>query len=141
MSQSSQLLLPVIILVAWTLVMWLWMYATRIPAIVATGLKLDPRVPTAELMSQLPPRVRWKADNYNHLLEQPIIFYVVVLCLVVLEATSDINVLLAWAYVMLRVFHSLVQVLVNNIMYRFILFILSNIPLLVLTAQAFLALN
>lgn len=68
---STAMLGAVIALVAWTHVMWLWMYATRIPAIVAAKMALDPQAPRGEQMAQLPARVRWKADNYNHLVEQP----------------------------------------------------------------------
>jgi hypothetical protein len=71
---TSAIVAPVIALAAWTHVMWFWMYATRIPAIFAAKMKLDPNVPKGQLMATLPPRVRWKADNYNHLFEQPTVF-------------------------------------------------------------------
>src|SRR5438093_525944 len=65
--QASPLLGPVMALVLWTAVMWFWMYATRIPAIVGMKMRMDPNAPRGEQMSQLPAKVRWKADNYNHL--------------------------------------------------------------------------
>ncbi|USD35767.1 MAPEG family protein [Ferrimonas sp. SCSIO 43195] len=76
METHSPLLLPAAVLVAWTLVMWLWMYATRIPAIQRAKMRLDPDAPRGQQMAELPAPVRWKADNYNHLLEQPLLFYV-----------------------------------------------------------------
>jgi hypothetical protein len=131
--EHSPVLTPVVVLIAWSLVMWLWMYATRIPAIRRAGVRLDPEVPPRTLMEQLPARVRWKADNYNHLMEQPTLFYAVALVLAMGDAGSGLNVIFAWFYVVLRIVHSLVQALVNNIALRFGIFVLSTIPLFGLT--------
>lgn len=142
MAISEQLLGPVIALVAWSMVMWVWMYATRLPAMFAMKMKPDPNAPRGEQMAQLPPAVRWKADNYNHLMEQPTIFYAVVIALALLGETSQVSLWSAWIYVGLRVIHSVVQAMVNKIEVRFLLFVLSNFPLFVLTwcaAAAFLA--
>jgi len=136
MNLDTQIILPVLVLVAWSMVMWLWMYATRIPAVRMAKMRLDPTLPKGEQMAQLPPSVRWKADNYTHLMEQPTIFYALVLSLAFMGEGSGINVTLAWSYVLLRVIHSLVQVLVNKIEVRFLIFVLSNIPLLWLTVNA-----
>jgi hypothetical protein len=133
---NTALLEPVVALVAWSMVMWIWMYATRIPAILAMKMKLDPNAPSGAQMATLPPHVRWKADNYNHLMEQPTIFYALVLALAVMGNTTEINLVLAWAYVGLRVVHSLVQALTNKIEARFALFVLSNAPLFGLTYGA-----
>ena len=124
---------PVIALVAWSMVVWLWMYVTRIPAMFAMKMKPDPEAPRGEQMSKLPPHVRWKADNYNHLMEQPTIFYAIVIALALLGSQSSVAVWLAWSYVALRVIHSLVQALTNKIEVRFSVFVLSNIPLFGLT--------
>jgi hypothetical protein len=134
----SPMLAPVVVLVAWSLVMWLWMYVTRIPAMRRAKTRLDPRIPPSELMGTLPPEVRWKADNYNHLMEQPTIFYAVALSLAVADmaagdAGSGLNIILAWFYVILRIIHSLVQVTVNVIMVRFAIFTLSTLCLIGLT--------
>ena len=136
METNLLLIQPVIALVLWTFVMWLWMYATRIPAITAARMKLDPNSPSGEQMSQLPANVRWKADNYNHLMEQPTIFYAIVISLAVLGDTSTLSLYSAWAYVAFRVAHSLVQATVNIIILRFVLFSLSNIPLAILAFSA-----
>jgi len=139
MSASAQMLGPVIALVAWSMVMWVWMYATRIPAIYASRMKLDPNSPRGEQMSMLPPQVRWKADNYNHLMEQPTVFYAIAIALSLLSVNTPGALIFAWAYVALRVLHSFVQVLANKIEIRFLLFVLSNIPLFALTYMAIVA--
>lgn len=132
------ILAPVIVLIAWSLFIWLWMYATRIPAIQKMKMKLDPNAKSGAQMSELPANVRWKADNYNHLMEQPTIFYALVFALALLGLADD-NAIFAWAYVGLRIAHSLVQVLINKIELRFALFVLSNIPLFIMTLNALLA--
>ncbi|WP_445357917.1 MAPEG family protein [Microbulbifer sp. ANSA005] len=136
MIESAQIIQPVIALIAWSMVMWLWMYATRLPAVKKAKLKLDPNAPRGEQMSTLPPHVRWKADNYNHLMEQPTIFYALAISLAILGAGDGLNFILAWVYVGIRVIHSIVQATFNKIEIRFLIFALSNIPLLALTVNA-----
>jgi hypothetical protein len=136
MSADHSLLGPVVALVAWSLVVWGWMYATRIPAIRAARMRLDRNAPRGEQMSTLPANVRWKADNYNHLMEQPTIFYPIVLTLALLGDVTTTSLVLAWAYVLLRIVHSLWQTLSNKILVRFALFSLSTIPLIALTVRA-----
>jgi hypothetical protein len=113
-----------------------WMYATRIPAIRRNKIVLDPQRSKEEFNAQIPAEVRWKADNYNHLLEQPTLFYAVVLALAVIDADSSLNTSLAWAYVGLRIAHSLAQAIVNIIIIRFALFVAASAVLFVLTIRA-----
>ena len=136
MVPNTALLLPAVALAAWTFVMWTWMYATRIPAIMGSKMKLDPNVPRGEQMATLPPEVRWKADNYNHLFEQPTLFYPMVIVLALIPASGAIEVGLAWSYVGSRVVHSLFQATVNKIEVRFTLFVLSSLILLALVIRA-----
>lgn len=136
MTITIELLGPVIALVAWSMVMWVWMYVTRLPAMRAAKMTPDPNAPRGQQMSLLPPQVRWKADNYNHLMEQPTVFYALAISLVLLGVQSGAALYLAWGYVALRIVHSLVQSLINKIEVRFLLFALSNIPLIALTYMA-----
>ncbi len=133
---QSEILQPVVALLIWSLVIWSWMYATRIPAVVAMKMVLDPNVPKGEQMATLPPNVRWKADNYNHLMEAPTMFYAVALTLAVAGAGHGVAVAMAWVYVGLRIIHSLVQVTSNNIPTRFAVFVLSTLAQAVLVALA-----
>jgi hypothetical protein len=140
---GAAILQPVVALLAWTMVMWLWMYAVRIPAIRRlpqtgqpgedvgwTGRKLD---------DVLPPKVQWKAHNYNHLHEAPTLFYAVALVLAIIGQGDGLNALLAWAYVGLRVVHSLWQATVNRVIVRFALFAVSQLALLALVVHAVIA--
>lgn len=133
---SQTILQPLVALLVLNCVMFFWMYATRIPAVRKAGMVLDPNVPNGEQMSRLPPNVRWKADNYNHLLEQPTLFYAVALTLAFLGAGNGLNTLLAWGYVALRLVHSIVQSLWNIILLRFGIFMLSSLFLVALVVRA-----
>ncbi len=139
MTDTQLILQPVITLIAWSMLMWIWMYATRIPAVKQARMRLDPNAPRGEQMATLPPKVRWKADNYNHLMEQPTVFYALALSLALLGLGDGMNLIWAWVYVGLRIVHSLVQALINKIEIRFLLFVLSNVPLFALTINAALA--
>lgn len=136
---SHAILAPLAALVLWSFVMWAWLYATRIPAMIKGRVVYDPRRPAGDFHAQLPASVRWKADNYNHLMEQPTLFYAVVLALALLGVSDTLDVALAWAYVGLRVVHSLVQALVNVVIWRFAIFMIASIALLTLAIR--LALN
>jgi hypothetical protein len=136
---QSPIIAPVVALVAWTLVMQVWMLATRIPALKRKGIDLK-RVRGGvgrQLDGVVEDGVQWKAHNYNHLLEQPTIFYAIALSLALIGGgDAQLNVIFAWAYVGLRILHSLVQATVNIVMWRFFVYILSSICLLGLTLHA-----
>lgn len=132
----SPLLSPLIALVLWSLVMCAWLYATRIPAMIRGKIVYDPKRSPEEFQAKLPAQVRWVADNYNHLMEQPTIFYAVVIALVLLGGDGTLNTQLAWLYAVLRVAHSLVQALVNIVVIRFGIFITATLVLLVLAVRA-----
>jgi len=123
-------------LVIWSLVMWAWLYATRIPAMQKAKVPLDPNMTSADLAAAIPANVRWKADNYNHLMEQPTIFYATALALVAVGQGDGLNALLAWGYAGMRIAHSLVQATVNIIMLRWALFMTASLVLVVLAVRA-----
>jgi hypothetical protein len=136
--QQSPLLGPVVALVAWSLVMYVWMYAVRLPAMKRAGINLKGRRGTRSgaLEGVIPDEANWKAHNYAHLMEQPTIFYAIVIALILMGFDHPINVYLAWAYVVLRVVHSLIQATVNVVAYRFLVFTLSSLCLIGLTVHA-----
>lgn len=136
---NSEILQPVVALAAWTMVMWIWMYATRLPAMgKVEGLDTKNWVGGVggDLDKVLPAKIQWIAHNYNHLHEAPTVFYATALVLAIVGQGDNLNATIAWAYVALRVAHSLVQVLSNRVMIRFSLFALSSIALIMLVAHA-----
>ncbi len=128
---DTSILTPALALIIWTLIIWAWMYALRIPAISAAGLEPDEARHPGSL-DVLPSKVRSVADNYNHLHEQPTVFYALVFYTHLAGNASELTVGLAWAYVMLRVVHSLVQNTINRVMIRFSVFAISSVTLIAL---------
>lgn len=135
----SPILAPVVALVAWTLIVMLWMVMTRFNEFRRLGItmgNIPPGSRGADLEGRADPKAQWKTHNYMHLMEQPTIFYAVALSLAIMNFGGGINYLLAWGYVGLRVVHSLIQGTVNIVPYRFTVFLLSTLCLIGLTVHA-----
>jgi hypothetical protein len=136
MPTTVQFLTPVLVLVAWTMVMWVWMYATRIPAMKEAGIDpQDAAYPGTWAHRLRRPSVRSVADNYNHLHEQPTIFYALMFFAALTGGADGFTLGLAWAYVIVRVVHSLVQATFNRVIVRFSVFALGSLVLMVFTAR------
>ena len=134
----SPLLGPIVTLVAWTLVMLTWMALARMPAMKKAGIDVTKSVGGRgqNLEDVLPDEVNWKSHNYSHLVEQPTIFYAIVIVLILMRQEQDINVWLEWGYVGFRIVHSIVQATINKVKYRFPLFAVSTLCLVGLTVHA-----
>ena len=135
----SPILAPVVALVAWTLVMLVWMAIARRRAFAQLGIGWG-TIPRGSrgvnLDGRAPDQAQWPSHNYNHLMEQPTIFYAIALTLAMMGMGGGINTWLAWGYVGLRVVHSIVQSTVNIVAIRFPLFALASLCLMVMTASA-----
>lgn len=128
----------VLALVVWSLIIWVWMYATRIPAMQKAGINPDDAKHPGSL-DALPSSARCVADNYNHLMEQPTIFYALAFYTVLAGHETGLAVTLAWAYVVLRVIHSLIQATGGRVTLRFLVFSISTIVLVVWAVRELLA--
>lgn len=140
--EHSPILAPIVALVAWTLVMLVWMAIARRTAFAKLGINWG-NIPRGSrgvnLDGKAPDQAQWPSHNYNHLMEQPTIFYAITLTLAMLGQGHGLNLWLAWGYVGLRVLHSIVQATVNIVAIRFPLFALASLCLLALTIHAALA--
>lgn len=140
--EHSAILQPVVALAGWTMIVWLWMYVTRIPAMNRAGIDGTKMVGSSgrglrdDLIAKGEHRASWVADNYNHLHEAPTVFYAVALTLAMIGQGDNLNATIAWVYVGLRVLHSLVQIVSNRVLVRFGVFILSTIALIMLVVHA-----
>jgi hypothetical protein len=134
----SPIFAPAIVLVLWSLFMLAWLAITRLPAMARAGVSLTQAVGSrgVNLEGVVPDRVNWKSHNYAHLMEQPTIFYATVVILGVVGAGDGLNLQLAWAYVLLRIAHSIVQATWNRVVVRFSLFCLATTALLLLAINA-----
>ena len=141
----AQILQPVVALAAWTMLVWIWLYATRLPAMQRAKIDAVNMVGTTGtslrdvLAANGEANVSWVADNYNHLHEAPTVFYAVALVLALIGWGDGMNAQIAWAYVALRVVHSLCQILWNRVMVRFAIFVLSSLALMALVLHATIA--
>lgn len=137
-NEQIQLLLPVLILITWSVVMFFWMYATRIPAMQKSGMNPDDARHPGTYNDKISSDVRSVADNYNHLHEQPTVFYALMFYIVFTDGASDLVTYLSWGYVILRVAHSFVQVLSPKVLVRFGVFALSSLALVIMTVNELL---
>ncbi|MET0252245.1 MAG: MAPEG family protein [Novosphingobium sp.] len=138
---QAQILAPAAVLAGWSLIMLVWLGVSRGAAMRGAGKDLASLPPGGrgqDLEGVVEPRSQWKAHNYSHLMEQPTVFYVVVVILA-LTGAGALDVLLAWIYVALRIVHSLWQATVNRIPVRFALFLVSTACLMVLAVRAIVA--
>ena len=135
----SPILVPVVVLVAWTLLIMLWMLVSRFREFRRLGITPD-KIPNGargvDLEGRAAPEAQWKSHNYNHLMQQPTIFYAIALTLALMNFGGGINYWLAWGYVALRIVHSLIQCTVNVVRYRLTVFALATFCLLGLTVHA-----
>ncbi len=136
---STAILAPAALLVIWSIIMLFWMAGTRLPAAKKMGLDITakPGGRGPDIDPNMPDKVACKSHNYTHLMEQPTLFYATVIILAIAEAGTGINLWLAWAYVLLRIAHSIWQATVNLVNVRFLLFVASTICLLIMAMNAF----
>ena len=138
---QAQILAPAAVLVLWSLVMLSWTALSRFPAMAKAGMNLRNAAPGGrgqDLEGVLDPKVNWKSHNYAHLMEQPTLFYATLAILAFMGAGAT-DVLLAWAYVALRIVHSIWQATVNIVWVRLTLFLISTGCLLALAIRAAMA--
>ena len=135
---QSPIFAPAIALVMWSLLMLAWLAVTRLPAMSRSGIDLGSIVGSrgVNLEGVIPDKVNWKSHNYTHLMEQPTLFYATVIILGVTGAGDGLNLALAWAYVGLRIAHSIVQAVWNRVSVRFALFSAATVALLLLAFNA-----
>ena len=132
---NDLILQPVIVMCLLSFVMMVWMYATRLPAakkLEEDGVDVQKFSHPSSIGGIFPSKVERVADNYNHLFEQPTVFYAVSFVIWGLSHTDALNLYCAWAYVVIRIIHSILQATVNLVWFRFSLFMLSWIALAIM---------
>ena len=139
---DTSILAPAAVLVAWSIIMLFWMAGTRLPAMSKAGMDLKNAEPGGrgqQIDQVVPASVAWKSHNYAHLMEQPTLFYAVIMITAMAQATTPLMVSFAWGYTILRILHSVYQASINKVSVRFVLFLLSTICLVVLSINALIA--
>jgi hypothetical protein len=131
---ENAILEPVIVLVAWTLVIFVWMMSTRLPYLMKNNISAQELQNASDVAMKLPGKERRVSDNYNHLHEQPTIFYALAIALALTGEAGTSQILLAWVYVASRVIHSIIQCTYNSVMHRFLLFFVGSAALVGMVA-------
>ena len=122
-----EILYPMFGMIFVTAIVMMLLYISRIQAL-SNRSKNPNRLPNEvarhsdEIRKYMTPRNRFITENYNHLFEQPVAFYAVTLSIALINNFDILVVQLAWAYVLIRVIHSLVQLTINIVLVRFFLF-------------------
>lgn len=136
---TLQILAPGAVLALWSLIMLGWLAVTRVPGMTKAGINAK-NAPVGgrgiDLEPVLPMKTNWISHNYTHLMEQPTIFYPVIVILALVGQGDGWNLHLAWGYVGLRIIHSLWQALVNITPIRLLIFLLATTCLLILSINA-----
>jgi hypothetical protein len=126
---------PMLTLMGLTLVVWVYLYARRIPFITRNRLTPDQLTP-AELARLSPPAVSNPSDNLKNLFELPTVFYALALYLYAVGQVDEAYVALAWVFVGFRVLHSAVHCTVNIVLLRFWLYAISAVALWSMVVRA-----
>jgi hypothetical protein len=126
---------PMLALMLLTLLVWVYMYARRIPFI--QRARLRPEQMTSLGFAQLsPPEVANPSDNLKNLLELPTLFYALCLVLYAIGRVDPLGLLMAWWFVAFRYAHSLVHCTFNHILLRFALYVVSAAALWFMVLRA-----
>lgn len=126
MSPAHPLVLPLLAMVALTLVVWLRLYAVRLPEMRRS--RIDPQQLAGSADKHLLKDTR-ASDNFINLFEVPVLFYVLVLTTIAAGVDDAWLPGLAWAFVGLRAIHSLIQCSYNRVVHRFIAYALGTVCL------------
>ena len=132
---SDPIFAPFFAMILLTLVVWVYMYARRIPFIRRSALRDDQLTP-AELARISPPAVANPSDNLKNLFEIPTVFYVLVLFLHVTQSVDSVYLVAAWVFVGFRALHSLVHCTINIILLRFALYAISTLAVWFIAVRA-----
>jgi len=124
---------PVFCLVILTFIM---AFATGISRIISVRRKdINPKYYIFMSGDTPPDYVQKLSRNFANLLETPILFYLLVVLVITLEIDSALMVKLAWLYVFFRLVHSAIHISYNQVIHRFIAFLLSMLTLLAMWIQ------
>ena len=121
---------PMLAMMAWSGLIVAILLMTRIPVVIAQWGNLQFAKHSDELRPKMSEKFRYITDNYNHIFEQPTLFYAVLIYIQLADTANKTNISLAWAYVFLRVVHSSIQLTSNNVSWRAASFAASSLILM-----------
>lgn len=138
---DKAILIAPALLVVWSMAMLIWAAIDRWQTFGKAKIDIAKAPPGArgqDLQSMLPPGSDWPAHNYVHLMEQPTVYYAACVILAI-GGPTGYDYTLAWAYLVLRVIHSVYQAKINVVKIRAAIFVLSSVVMLILSLRALLS--
>ncbi len=139
--EETRLLIPFFGMLMLTVLVWVYMYIRRIGYMVKNNIPARAGSTPQKMKAVLPEHIQNPANNFNHLFEVPVLFYVIVLYLLWAGQVDQIHVVCAWLFFLLRATHSAIHCTVNVVMARFVVYVLSCLALWIMLVRAALALN
>lgn len=136
---TTELALPMLAMMVLTLLVWLYMFVVRVGFAQKNKLDIEQFKTPADVQALIPGDESASSNNFKNLFELPVIFYALCLYLTVTLQVDSFYVNCAWAFVVLRVLHSLIHCSYNKVAHRFAVYILSSIALWVMVVRAFLS--
>jgi hypothetical protein len=122
--------LPALLLIGLTFVVWVLLYVERLTEMRREGIRPQDVATRTEARAVLK-RTR-AADNFQNLLEVPVLFYALTAIVLLLDLRSAPFAPLAMTYVGLRVLHSAIHITYNRVMHRFTVHFVSTLVLIVM---------
>ncbi len=113
------ILLPLLVQVLLTFMVWIYLFALRIPEISRKKINPQDLRDRAEAHQLLTVSAA-ASNNLKNLFELPVLFYVAVLLSLVLMIQDMLLVQLSWGFVVFRMVHSVIHCSYNNVTHRFI---------------------
>jgi hypothetical protein len=136
---QSAIFAPFFAVMLLTLLVWVYMYARRIPFILGSGLSPDDLAVPGRLAEISPAAVSNPSDNLKNLFELPVLFYGLVLYLSATTQVDGTYVAAAWVFAGFRVLHSAVHCTWNRVIVRFYLYLAASLALWFMLLRAALA--
>lgn len=136
----SSVLLPALVLMLVTLLVWLNMLLRRVVAVKHSGLDLQEYPTPEKFNAMLSDRVQAPANCFRNLLELPVIFYALTAFASINSVADSLFINMAWAFVSLRALQACVHCTYNKVMHRFFAYLISSLVLWVMVIRFFMTL-
>ncbi|MFT5571232.1 MAG: hypothetical protein ACI9FR_000140 [Cryomorphaceae bacterium] len=136
----TSILLPVVVLMLITMLVWLNMFIKRVVAL--NALNVDPQsiVTPEKLNAALDDKVNAPANCFKNMFEIPVIFYALCIIIAMTGSVDELYSDLAWGFVGLRSVQAGIHCTYNRVMHRFYSYIASSVLLWIMLVRFFLAL-
>ena len=136
---NEGLALPILTTLLLTLLVWVYLFVQRIAYSKANNIDIEEFKTPGDAAALIPGPKSSASNNFQNLLEMPVVFYVICFYLTLFGGVDDLHVTCAWVFVTFRALHSLIHCTFNRVLLRFISYLLSSIAVWIMVVRAILA--